>query len=1156
MQGDGDEHQHAMPFPEFRVDRQEIPNRFTLARMDPFELFLPDLHAEMDLDDEFGPFFILQVLALQNTVLECADGGGRTSAGPGISDARIFTDHGIDERIGHVGGKKDPPERMPYPVPYVFTVQLPLRQAMLPVWLQDAGGRPADRILRAVDRRIIKGGCAKPDDLSLQDDERDIDIIEAGGIIVGPEFPEREIGFQCSRKNVEQVPEVRVGRRAVREEDAAVMDHLSHNWIDFVCFHENVGGGGSTSTDATILFCLSYCEQTPVMNILMTRQASTSLIAMLLGAAFCCGPVAADARAASEDSLLQAANTLSQQAKTYMKEGNYAAAIDYLIGIPLTPYHDQLNPMARFPDVSVSVQSAIDQMARSPFRDYLQARVYGYLSTIYLEIGDSARAFHYSLQYRGQLRKLQPLFANEYQEASLYLGEQYLFRGRADSAGIILSGIGQDISQRKDSTNYAGYLHFQGYIAAAQNRLQAAIDLYDQAFATLKTRKQKWPEYYRMALELGHLLMQTRQFSRADSVFRRNCQVLQNIQYTSAIREQMLEGFVEDLLYLQQFDSAQTELTQLTRFMFSQTYSNSKGLSEQEEYYFSLRLDRLFDLLYTFYYKNVAARQPGKLDLLFFEVQRKSLVYMNRRDLLNQNYPYRENDIPLPYGHLHRTRELIARQYSLPAYRRWLSIDSLQALAEGYERKIAIRGFGLNPEDNRKSEAMRFSTQLEGTDRNIEYIRFNYLSPDTPQGIPLYAALVFDNNSSRTHLVPLCRESEILQLLKDDKGGWLEGPALSKRLYDSSSRNAAALYRLIWQPVEPYLDRGEGIAYSPAGVLNNIAFNAIYNGEEYLINKYRLLCILSFLEVGNVENPYERPESVSLWGNIDYEKAVIDTARIPYPRNSAYYFSEKMYRDKEMKDKGMTGWTGMPVWREMHAANGVASGPPVHAVGRVKGISTDPFPSLGPDEVIQLQRTLALNHIPFRSHTLSRATEEELKDSSDRIKGVLHISTHGFYVPYDPTKAGDTLPGNFIAAVPDPQLRCGLTFSGANYYWRGGIPASYREDGVLTGLEISQLDLRTVKLVTLSACETGLGDLTENEGNLGLQRAFKLAGVRYLLVSLWEVPANITARLVNQFYRNWLSGEALPDALEHAQIDIRLHAEAAPYFWAGFVLVE
>lgn len=160
---------------------------------------------------------------------------------------------------------------------------------------------------------------------------------------------------------------------------------------------------------------------------------------------------------------------------------------------------------------------------------------------------------------------------------------------------------------------------------------------------------------------------------------------------------------------------------------------------------------------------------------------------------------------------------------------------------------------------------------------------------------------------------------------------------------------------------------------------------------------------------------------------------------------------------------------------------------------------------------------------------------------------ILHIATHGFFLP-------DTLQGQ----EEHPMNRTGLILAGANHAWARGKPVSDMEDGILTAFEITTMDLKNTELVVLSACETGLGYIVNNEGVFGLQRAFKQAGAKNLMVSLWSVPDKATQLLMTQFYQNCLDKNmSLRDALKAAQQWMRgQNAYKNPYYWAGFVLLE
>jgi CHAT domain-containing protein len=191
-----------------------------------------------------------------------------------------------------------------------------------------------------------------------------------------------------------------------------------------------------------------------------------------------------------------------------------------------------------------------------------------------------------------------------------------------------------------------------------------------------------------------------------------------------------------------------------------------------------------------------------------------------------------------------------------------------------------------------------------------------------------------------------------------------------------------------------------------------------------------------------------------------------------------------------------------------------------------------------------------------------QATEESFKQigQSGPSPRILHVSTHGFFFP-DPVNPQSAIQ-NPLSEEPvfklsdHPMIRSGLILAGANHAWKAGRPLGNREDGILTAYEISQLDLRNTELVVLSACETGLGHIDGNEGVFGLQRAFKIAGAKTLVMSLWQVPDYQTQELMTVFYEKLLTGKLAPRlALRAAQDEMRKrHYE--PYYWAGFVVVE
>ena len=175
---------------------------------------------------------------------------------------------------------------------------------------------------------------------------------------------------------------------------------------------------------------------------------------------------------------------------------------------------------------------------------------------------------------------------------------------------------------------------------------------------------------------------------------------------------------------------------------------------------------------------------------------------------------------------------------------------------------------------------------------------------------------------------------------------------------------------------------------------------------------------------------------------------------------------------------------------------------------------------------------------------------------------VVHLATHGFFLPDQPNKVsrGDSVQ-NRNAVIEDPMLRSGLYFAGADRTLAGTPTAVGLDNGILTAMEAANLNLSGTELVVLSACNTGQGDLRAGEGVFGLRRALQEAGARAVLMSMWSVPDKETTELMQRFYAKWLAGTEMHEALKQAQLEIREEVKREhgghdlPYYWGAFVLV-
>ena len=187
--------------------------------------------------------------------------------------------------------------------------------------------------------------------------------------------------------------------------------------------------------------------------------------------------------------------------------------------------------------------------------------------------------------------------------------------------------------------------------------------------------------------------------------------------------------------------------------------------------------------------------------------------------------------------------------------------------------------------------------------------------------------------------------------------------------------------------------------------------------------------------------------------------------------------------------------------------------------------------------------------------TGAQATESALHAA--RAPAILHIATHGFFLddPDDPAsgaRRGAAVGARAIQAAParieNPLLRSGLALAGAN------LAAAGTEDGILTALEAAHLNLWGTKLVTLSACDTGVGVVRNGEGVYGLRRSIFLAGAETLVMSLWPVSDAVTRELMTAYYKGLKAGLGRGAALRQVQLSmLERRGREHPFYWASFI---
>jgi CHAT domain-containing protein/Tfp pilus assembly protein PilF len=206
-----------------------------------------------------------------------------------------------------------------------------------------------------------------------------------------------------------------------------------------------------------------------------------------------------------------------------------------------------------------------------------------------------------------------------------------------------------------------------------------------------------------------------------------------------------------------------------------------------------------------------------------------------------------------------------------------------------------------------------------------------------------------------------------------------------------------------------------------------------------------------------------------------------------------------------------------------------------------------------------MEEAIAIKAMLPDAQLLVREDATEAAVKRVRSPRVLHIATHGFFLPDQTDDMSlkdrsrqlikERVKEKNTARLENPLLRSGLVFAGVKQRASGS-----NDDGVLTALETSALDLAGTKLVVLSACETGLGDVSNGEGVYGLRRALILAGSETQVMSLWQVSDLATRDLMSGYYKRLKAGEGRSEAFRQVQLGM-LHTSKFnhPYYWASFI---
>ena len=432
-------------------------------------------------------------------------------------------------------------------------------------------------------------------------------------------------------------------------------------------------------------------------------------------------------------------------------------------------------------------------------------------------------------------------------------------------------------------------------------------------------------------------------------------------------------------------------------------------------------------------------------------------------------------------------------------------VDSLKTIIQNEEYLLS-------------QKVTRFNKECKGTNFSWEEVKQKLGDGDVAIEIVSYPVHDESNICYDAYIVTSKSEAPTLACLFNEK--WLEE-------YSEKDSIENALSSWIWgnDIVYEAIKDAKNIYFSPSGLLNSIGIEYLpISGGRYMNERFNMVRLSSTRELCLLGE--KKPiKDVCLYGGLDYNEQKEENV---FNKKDTIRLTRSVV-DSIEKRGGFEPLTGSK------------------------------------EEVEQIYKEIIGKGIKCRAYTGSVGTESNLKQLSGNDIDIIHLSTHGMYVPIE---EADTNKTNYSFVISDNAINIDeedqslthsfIVMSGGNLLIKDKNKQSEKDDGILTALEVSRLDFSNLDLVVLSACQTALGKV-ESEGVYGLQRGFKKAGANTILMSLDKVDDEATKMLMVEFYKNLMSGKTKHQSFKDAQKYLRQVDNGkydTPEYWASFIMLD
>jgi CHAT domain-containing protein len=425
-------------------------------------------------------------------------------------------------------------------------------------------------------------------------------------------------------------------------------------------------------------------------------------------------------------------------------------------------------------------------------------------------------------------------------------------------------------------------------------------------------------------------------------------------------------------------------------------------------------------------------------------------------------------------------------------------VDENELLKKATDLEAAIKSkFPMVNESAATYESIK--TKLQVNEAAIDIFRaYEWLTDST--SVKRYGAIIVKKNSAVPELV----------IYKN--GDELDGRAFDKYYSAIEDQKKDSLsFASYYKPLQNSLKDVRRLYISADGVFQKVSLTGLYDpSTKKFVNDEKDISLMSNLSslTGRNDKIVSRENSAMLFGYPDYE----------------YDFKTK---------------------KTVQASSSiVASRYGLNNLVKLPGTKK---------EIDEIAKSLSSQNWKVESFSEEKASEENLRKVN--APKILHIATHGYYLSDVETDEKLLLGFDSKNLRENSFLRSGIILAGAGPSTADSLNTNSENDGIVTAMEASQLNLNGTEVVVLSACQTGLGDNMGSQGVAGLQRSFAISGAKNIIMSLWPVDDNSTQYLMTEFYKNFAATNNVEDSFRKAQASTRAKY-SHPALWAAFVLLK